>query len=101
MIINATDEQILKMAKLAILASRPMGMGFYHYNSQLKEEEIQLKIDGKFFDVDYYQGRMTKFHAMKVGENQWKFNERISADYQSWISKYPSIEKLAAAAGVK
>ena len=101
MIIKATDEQVIKMAKLAILASRPVGMGFLGFNSNLKEEDItDLKLETGWSSglyIDYYQGRMVKFASNKV-ENGYAFPNGISPEYQSWISTYPSYLALFEAA---
>lgn len=94
MIINVTDEEVIEMGKLAILASKPMGLGIFHFNPHLKKEDINLKISERGLYIDYYEGRMVKFYARKT-TNGYDFNERISADYQSWICKYDSYETLA------
>lgn len=97
---NLTDEQVVKMAKLAIMASSPMGMGILHYDAGLKSEDIQLEIRSDYnpgLFVDYYQGRMVKFRAWKKPKG-WEFPDTISYEYESWIRKYPNYETLAEAA---
>jgi len=96
MIIKLTDEQVIEMGKLAILASRPMGMGFLHYRSNLNKEDINLEIKFESLSIDYYQGRMVKFNARKMGENSWDFHpEETQFDYQSWKVAYDSYQILA------
>lgn len=90
MIIVATKEQVIKMAKLAIMASVPVGMGFLHHRPDLKEEEIQLEEPS----VDYFCGRMVKFWARDNKDGSWDFADTIRDDYQSWINIYPSYQAL-------
>lgn len=92
-----TDEQVIKMAKLAILASVPAGLGWLHADATLTEERIDdLEIEYNSLYVDYYQGRMVKFQAKKNGD-EWTFGN-VHHEYQSWIRKYPTYEALAEAA---
>lgn len=97
-----TNEQVVKMAKLAILASVPMGMGFLHHNPNLTEADLtDIKVKDGGLYIDYYQGRMVKFNATWNtnigGERDWTFGfENI--EYQSWLHKYPSYDELAKAA---
>lgn len=93
MIIKATDDQVIEMAKLAIMNSIPMGMGFLHFRSELKKEDINLEIINGEVYLDYVQGRMVKFWATKK-EDGWKFDDSINPEYQSWCSKYPSYQAL-------
>lgn len=97
---DLTDEQVISMGKLAVMASSPMGMGFLHYQAGLKPEDIQLEIRGDYnpgLYIDYYQGRMVKFRGWKKPEG-WEFPDTISHEYESWIRTYPSYEALANAA---
>jgi hypothetical protein len=98
--INATDDQVLEMGKLAVLASRPVGMGFLHYQSGLTKEMVELEIQDGYnpgLFIDYYQGRMVKFQGWKKGE-RWEFHDTIDREYQSWIAEYPSYQALFEAA---
>lgn len=91
-----TTEQVERMAKLAILASKPVGLGIMHYSPNLKESDILLldsAQDGDIY-VDYYQGRMVKFHATRDSEGFWEFSDTISEDYQSWKEKYSGYAEL-------
>ena len=93
--IQLTNEQVLEMARLAILASNPVGLGFLHYKGDLKKEDIKVEVVGDRIDIDYYDGRMVKFHAFKTNPSYWGFNDTISYDYQSWKSRYDSYLELA------
>lgn len=100
--LSLTDDQVREMARRAILASEPVGLGFLHYRPGLKLEEINLKgldrsddtINPGIF-VDYYEGRMVKFASWKQPDGTWKFHDETSHDYQSWKSTYDSYEVLA------
>ena len=92
-----TDEQVIKMAKLAILASVPVGMGHLHHQPDLTEDDItNIEINNGRITVDYYQGRMVKFYGKKETTG-WEFGA-CHHEYQSWIRKYPTYEALAEAA---
>ena len=96
--LRLSDQEVIKMAKLAILASRPVGLGFLHHMPKLKEEDIQLEVNDNGLYIDYYQGRMVKFNASKIDKGMWYFNDTINPEYQSWIGSYPTYEALASAA---
>lgn len=98
MIVKITDEQVLKMARLAILASVAVGMGVLHYDRDLRDEDIAVKIEPTGVFVDYYQGRMVKFRAWRRDDGQWEFPDTISND-ESWIRMYPTYDSLYRAAG--
>lgn len=99
--IKATDVQMKQMAANAINASRPVGMGFLHFNEKdnAKPEDIEISNDELF--LDYIGGRMVKFNAWKVEgtEDQWEVRDGLHLDYQSWISTYPTWEVLAKSVG--
>lgn len=95
MTIELSDEQVIKMGKLAILASTPVGLGILHYDSNLKEDDIELEIKNQRLSIDYYMGRMVKFHAKKVLDNKWEFSDEISNEYQSWKMRYGSYKMLS------
>ena len=97
MIIKATEEQIIAAACKAIAASCPMGMGFLHYSKvddSPNPEEVKKYLYPRGIHIDYFNGRMVKFHLQKIDENTWEGNDRISIDYQSWCLQYPSYERL-------
>lgn len=95
---SATEDQVKSIAALAVNASKPMGMGFIHFQDReyLPEE----------FDVaggvhlDYCDGRMVKLSITKE-QGCWSIDDRISIDYESWMSTYPTVQDLLLAAGVK
>lgn len=88
-----TDKQVIKMAKLAILASVPMGMGFLHHKPNMTKNDINIEIKDNGLNIDYYQGRMVKFYANK-NEDDWSFG-KVHPEYQSWCNKYNSYKTLA------
>ena len=99
MVIKATDEQVIEMGKLAILASQPMGMGFLHHDPGLAKDDIALVVEHGGLYIDYYMGRMVKFNARKsVDGKEWSFSDSIRSDYQSWIGTYPGYQALFDAA---
>jgi len=91
---KATEQQILQMAANAVNASKPMGMGFLHYqpNNQFKPEDFIIKKNGLY--LDYVQGRMVKLFIHKIEDNEWEVIGEPRCDYQSWCSKYPAYEDL-------
>lgn len=95
MIINITDEQMIKMAKLAVLYSEPMGLGYLHYRPMKIEDITEVKINNGGIFIDYYEGRMVKFQARKIEDGKWDVNERTSYDYQSWKKRFDSYLALA------
>lgn len=97
MLIPATDAQVIEMGKLAVLASRPMGMGFLHHDASLTKAQIDLEVRGNSLSIDYYQGRMVKFYGRKQADG-WEFSDQISSEYESWIRTYPSYRELFEAA---
>lgn len=95
-IVNLTYEQVIEMAKLAILASRPVGLGFLHYQSDLKKEDIEIKCSHVGVHIDYFQGRMVKFYADKLeSTGEWFFPDVTNYEFQSWKSRYDSYRELA------
>lgn len=94
MVIEATAEQVTEMAKLAILNSVPVGMGKLAYNPDLQLEDIHVSSGTHGISVDYYGGRMVKFHARRVDDNKWEVSDTTSEDYQSWKPKYGSYQAL-------
>lgn len=98
MVIDATKDQVIEMGKLAVLASRPVGMGFLQHQANLTKDQIALEPErGGDLYIDYYMGRMVKFSARKV-EGGYRFSDTISPDYESWIIDYPDYRALYDAA---
>lgn len=95
MIIKCTDEQVKQMAAAAINSSRPMGLGFLHYQENTRTKPEELEIIHNSLYIDYYKGRMVKFYARKAGENVWDFTpDEPRSDYQSWVGNYPTYQDL-------
>ena len=97
--IKCTDEQVKKMAALAINSSIPVGMGILHHKPELvvSLDDLEIREDyaGKSLSIDYYQGRMVKFHARKFDDETWSFNpDELNVEYQSWKKDYPSWQHL-------
>lgn len=98
MILKATDVEVVEMAKLAIMASKPMGMGYLHYNHGLKMEDIDIPIPVGDLSIDYWQGRMVKFYARRAGID-WNFMpDVLDQEYQSWCVVYKDYSELLRAA---
>ena len=96
---EASDEQVKKMAALAVNASEPMGLGHFHFQpgETFKPEEFDIEDRGIF--LDYVQGRMVKLYIHKRGPGEWEVTDRKpTPDYQSWCRKYPTYEALIKAA---
>jgi hypothetical protein len=97
MIIEATEDQVIEAARKAIAASSPMGMGFLHYSKTDDNpdiEEVRMHLSRYGMDIDYFRGRMVKFHLDRLGTNKWEANDTISPDYQSWNCRYASYSAL-------
>lgn len=98
MLIQATDDEVIEMGKLAILASDPMGVGYLHHRPGMTKDDIaDLEIRGNALHIDYYQGRMVKFGARKTPDG-WEFMDSISSEYESWIRDYADYRALHDAA---
>lgn len=91
---NATEAQARQVAANAVNASKPMGMGFLHFDSGSVFTELDIPVagDGSIY-LDYVQGRMVKLSIAKR-EDGYEIRDSISADYQSWICEYPTVEDL-------
>lgn len=101
---KATDEQVQDIAINAIKASKPMGMGYAHYNAnqEFKREQIKLDKDstnpGVF--LDYVGGRMVKLQIWHKGDDVWETHSgEAQFDYQSWASKYHTYLELVQSVG--
>jgi hypothetical protein len=71
-----------------------MGMGFLHYNPELKLTEKDIEIRNNCINLDYVEGRMVKLRIRKIDGEKWEIIGKPSNDYQSWIAKYPTNEAL-------
>jgi len=102
MFFRATEDQVKKMAALAVNASIPMGLGKFHATSkEFEPSDFEIDDSGSL-DIDYFQGRMVKLLLAKDKENIWSTcGITPRSDYQSWVGKFPTYHKLALAAGIK
>ena len=92
-----TDEHVKRMAAAAVNASKAVGMGWMHFDktATITVDDIHVIPSEDLLSIDYYQGRMVKFHARRVKGDVWNFYpDNPTADYQSWVHKYPTWEKL-------
>ncbi len=92
-----TDDHVKRMAAAAINASKAVGMGWMHFDKTavITVDDIHVIPSEDVLSIDYYQGRMVKFHARRVSKDKWNFYpDTPTADYQSWCGKYPTWEKL-------
>ena len=95
---SATEDQVRLMAARAVNASRPMGMGFLHYDPEKKYLAIEFQLDSRGeMHLDYVGGRMVKLDIWPSGDDMWRTRETDS-EYQSWSAKM-SMEELIASAG--
>lgn len=92
--INVTDEHLRCMAAAAINASKPVGLGWLHADPSTVVTADDVHIVEGYLSIDYYQGRMVKFHARKQ-DGAWTVHpDNLSLDYQSWARTYPTWEML-------
>ena len=100
---KATGEQLAQVMTNAVNASKPMGMGFLHFDpKEISVGEFMGKADpSNFTSIDYWQGRMVKIHAHKEQDGSFCFYGVPRSDYQSWSHKYSSYAELLASAGVE
>jgi len=92
--LHCTDDQMKRMAALAVNASFPAGLGFLHFRQELHVTADDIPLRGDVIVIDYYEGRMVKFRARKVGDDTWNVPDRISGEYESWITTYDSYQHL-------
>jgi len=102
MVMEVTDEQVKHMAAAAINASKAVGMGWLHHDPTMNITPDDIHIVDNYLSIDYFQGRMVKFHARKTEDGKWKFHpDDLSPAYQSWCLKYTSWEMLLEASKIK
>jgi hypothetical protein len=89
---KATNQQVKQIAANAINASKPMGMGFLHFqaDNNFTADDIE---DGELY-FDYVQGRMVKLRIRDLGNGEYEIADNPTSDYQSWCSTYPTTEAL-------
>jgi hypothetical protein len=102
-----TPERIaLRMQWLAYQASRPVGLGFLHFNADKTEDDIKPFVSTTNWDgvtgwhSDYIFGRMMKCSACFRGDQLAEVapHNQPHPDYQSWAGKYPTYQALYDAA---
>jgi len=99
---KATEAQIKKVAALAVNASSPIGMGVLHYKADFEFSPSDFEVDETGLHLDYVQGRMVKLNIRRIDGNTYKARDDApTADYQSWVHKYPTYEALFSAAGIE
>lgn len=95
---KATDDQVKQMAVNAINASRQFGMGFLSSGADALRGELDLQERHdklRELHIDYYNGRMVKFHAREVEPGVWEaWPDLPRGDYQSWCGQYPTMKML-------
>lgn len=94
MLIKANESQVAMMLYNAVKASKHVGMGKLHSHLPVPKPE-QFKPAGSYVSLDYVVGRMVKIQGRKVATDTWEFRDLVDPEYQSWITTYPSFEKLA------
>lgn len=100
--IKATDEQIKQMFINAANASKPLGMGFLHYEEKgYTISDIETEDE---YHADYFHGRMMKTWFKKESDGVWVVGrgpDIPNPEYQGWASIYPTYEKLAETVGAE
>lgn len=96
---KASPDQIAQIALLAINASEPVGLGFFHYNPRdfTLRDMAKVKNPGS---IDYVEGRMVKLNIRPLGDGYYSMRNEISLDYQSWGKRYPVAYALLESAGI-
>lgn len=96
MLLDVTDEHARKMAAEAVNSSKAVGLGWLHHQPDMEITSDDIHIVEGRISIDYFQGRMVKFHARKNPQDLWDFNpDEPTPDYQSWCLKYPTWQDLA------
>lgn len=91
---DCTETIARQMAATAVNASIPVGMGFLHYNPKTTAKPEDIEVFRDAISIDYYEGRMTKFHGRKV-TGGWEFTPDIpNREYQSWCIYFKTYEEL-------
>lgn len=101
---SATREQLLCLMANAVNASSPVGMGFLQFQNKVYSpaDMESYVIDDKeiFTSLDYVDGRMVKLTIFKQ-EGQYIIRDGFTADYQSFMCRYATVEDLVKSAGIK
>ena len=100
---HLTDNHVKRMAAAAINASKAVGLGWMHFDktATITVDDVHIIQGDNQLSIDYYQGRMVKFHARRIDKDKWNFSpDNLTPDYQSWCEKYPTWEHLFEATNV-
>jgi hypothetical protein len=94
----ATEQQLKQIVFNAIEWSKPPLQHGSHlvWSPELpfKAEDIKLKFQGSWLDIDYICGRCVKLFVRKVAENCYEIENEPTPDRQTWVHKYPTNEAL-------
>lgn len=102
MIFKATENQIKQIAANAVMASKPVGLGFLHFDDEEKFSPENFLFDPRGgMHLDYVGGRMVKLNIWREENGDWRMRDEISSEYESWIRKYPTVQDLVRSAGVE
>lgn len=88
---QATTEQVKQIFVNAINASKPMGMGFLHFDErEYTVDDLEGLDTSEAMNADYIDGRMVKLAIFPKRDSTWETmdNHQASPDYQSWVSAY-------------
>lgn len=104
---KATDEQLATVMANAVNASRPLGMGFLHFDESktYTPEDFmdELKTNTGWVSLDYVGGRMVKFRLIPEKDGYYEIADSAvpQSDYQSWCHTYPTYKELISSAGIE
>lgn len=105
MIFKASKKQLRQVAAAATNASRPVGMGFLHYDSDrvFTPDDFKGEIDKSGLNLDYVQGRMVKirFAAIEGKRHYYRtYTDETNPEYESWCATYATYTDLLKVAGI-
>lgn len=91
---KASKEQLQQIIANVVNASKPMGMGFFHYKLDKIYKPQDFCVDGKEIYIDYFEGRCVKL-MIKNNLSSYEIpNTNINKEYQSWGNIYPTYKYL-------
>lgn len=96
---DANEDVVLEMARLAVNAAVPVGMGFLHAEQKdYAVDDVRPCLRPRGLEIDYFRGRMIKLRIRRNDDGSWEMDGDPCRGYQSWVSRYPSNEALLEAA---
>lgn len=104
---KATDKQLATVMANAVNASRPVGLGFLHFDDSKKytpDDFIdELKTNTGWVNLDYVGGRMVKFRLTPEKDGYYEIADSAipQSDYQSWCGTYRTYRELLDSAGIE